>query len=576
MPRPPRKAPPSGDTAQAAGRTLLSYQLGLLPVVNRLLARLRLESILRDYLPPEDPRTRLAPAQTLSVLLKNLLLSREPLYGAATWAARIDPEALGLNPQQIATLNDDRFARALDQLFRSDCSSLALAVATHAVKEFRVELDELHNDSTTVTFSGAYADAARESRRRDQTRLAITWGHNKDHRPDLKQLLFILTISRDGGIPVYFQAKSGNVTDDRTHRETWDLLCKLAGRSDFLYVADCKLASTENMAYVHGHDGRFLTVMPRTRSEDRTFRAALARGEVQWRWIHDKFDEKGKLVDRYRVSEPAATSVEGYRLVWYHSSRKAEFDALARSRQVERTWEDLAELQEKLKSPRTRYRQRSKVTEAVEAILQTRGTTAWVKVTIDEHEEAIYRQERPGRPNKDTTYYREVRTRYELRYELDQAALTAEALQDGIFPLITNDRELSERALLVAYKGQPMIERRHAQLKTEFAVAPVYLKEVTRIQALLCLYFLVLLVQALLERELRQAMAARGVESLPIYPEGRACRCPTTPRLIELFENVQRHQLTVGEEPPVILTTKLSGPQRQILSLLGMRTAYDN
>ena len=228
------------------------------------------------------------------VLLKNLLLSREPLYGAAAWAARYDPQALGLTPQQIATLNDDRFARGLDQLFRGDCSSLALTVATHAVKEFQVELDELHNDSTTVTFSGAYADAAQESRRRDQTRLAITWGHNKDHRPDLKQLLFILTVSQDGGIPVYFQAKSGNVADDQTHRDTWDLLCKLVGRSDFLYVADCKLASTENMAYVHGHGGRFLTVLPRTRSEDRLFRAALARGEVGWRRIHDKYDEQGE------------------------------------------------------------------------------------------------------------------------------------------------------------------------------------------------------------------------------------------------------------------------------------------
>ena len=248
--------------------------------------------------------------------------------------------------------------------------------------------------------------------------------------------------------------------------------------------------------------------------------------------------------------KPAATSAEGYRLVWYHSARKAEMDALARARQLERTWEELAELQQKLRraaDPLPSARTRS--TEAVEAILRVRGTTPWVVVAIDEREEAIYRQERPGRPNDQTTYRREVSTRFELRYELDQAALAAEAVQDGVFPLITNDRELSEQELLLAYKGQPVIEQRYAQLKTEFVVAPVYLKEVTRIQALLCLYFLVLLVQALLERELRQAMARRDVESLPIYPEGRACRRPTTPRLIELFENVQRHRLIVGEEP---------------------------
>jgi transposase len=576
VPRTLLKTPPLGDTARAAGRTLHSYQLGLLPILNRLLGRLRLEQFLRDYLPPEDRRSRIAPAQALMVLLKNLLLSREPLYGVAHWAARCDPAALGLAPKRIAALNDDRFGRCLGQLFRGDCGSLALAVAAHAVTEFQVELDELHNDSTTVTFTGDYADAAQEERRRGQTRLAITWGHNKDHRPDLKQLLFILTVSKDGGVPVYFQAKSGNVADDQTHLVTWELLGKLIGRPDFLYVADCKLASTENLAYVHGHGGRFLTVLPRTRTEDRRFREALAGGRVRWRWVHDKYDDKGKLVDRYRVSEPTATSAEGYRLVWYHSSRKAKLDALARARQLERTLEDLSELRQKLTSVRTRYRQRAKVTEAVEAILQARGTAKWVVVAIDEHQQESFHQERPGRPSKQTKYRREVCTRFELRYELDHAALAAEVVSDGVFPLITNDRELSEQAMLLAYKGQPGIEKRFEQLKTEFDVAPVYLKEVSRIQGLLCLYFLVLLVQALLERELRRAMAQQQVESLPLYPEGRACRCPTTPRLIELFENVQRHHLVVGKRPPVVFTTELSRLQRRILRLLGMRMAYDN
>ena len=55
--------------------------------------------------------------------------------------------------------------------------------------------------------------------------------------------------------------------------------------------------------------------------------------------------------------------------------------------------------------------------------------------------------------------------------------------------------------MLLAYKGQAVIEKRFAQLKTDFAVAPVYLKEVSRIQALLCLYFFVLLVESLLERD---------------------------------------------------------------------------
>ena len=69
------------------------------------------------------------------------------------------PEALGFADTQLPSLNDDRVGRCLDRLFRSDVTSLVLALATHVVREFQVDLDELHNDSTTVTFHGVYADA---------------------------------------------------------------------------------------------------------------------------------------------------------------------------------------------------------------------------------------------------------------------------------------------------------------------------------------------------------------------------------------------------------------------------------
>jgi transposase len=134
---------------------------------------------------------------------------------------------------------------------------------------------------------------------------------------------------------------------------------------------------------------------------------------------------------------------------------------------------------------------------------------------------------------------------------------------------------MSAKELLLAYKQQPMIEKRFAQLKTDFVVAPVYLKEVSRIQALLCVYFLALLVESLLERELRRAMEREGMESLPLYPEGRACRRPTAREVIDLFEDVQRHELSAGRRPAVVFTTKLSRLQRRILRLLNMRGAYD-
>jgi hypothetical protein len=81
-------------------------------------------------------------------------------------------------------------------------------------------------------------------------------------------------------------------------------------------------------------------------------------------------------------------------------------------------------------------------------------------------------------------------------------------------------------------------------------------------------------VESLLERELRRAMGRAGVESLPFYPEVRACRRPTARRVIDLFEDVQRHELRTGRGTAAVFTTELTRLQRQVLRLLGMPQVY--
>jgi hypothetical protein len=115
-------------------------------------------------------------------------------------------------------------------------------------------------------------------------------------------------------------------------------------------------------------------------------------------------------------------------------------------------------------------------------------------------------------------------------------------------------------------------------------VAPVYLKSVARIQGLLAVYFFVLLVQTLLEHELRRAMAREGVATLPLYAEGRPCRRPTTQKVVELFAPIQRHEVLRPAEPardadpePPVLVTQLTATQRQIVRLLGLKPSdYGN
>ena len=124
---------------------------------------------------------------------------------------------------------------------------------------------------------------------------------------------------------------------------------------------------------------------------------------------------------------------------------------------------------------------------------------------------------------------KQTSTRFELEYHIDSVQLAAETCCDGVFPLITNDGLLSELELLLAYKGQPSLEKRFSHMKTDFEVAPVYLKEASRIQALLCVYFLALLDRVPAGTRAPSRYGSRGDRKLAAVPRGPQMSPPYGP-----------------------------------------------
>ena len=116
--RAPRGPREPGQQAGAGGLELRSYRVGALPLVNRLLERMRLREILSEHLPADDPRTELATVSALLVLVRNVLLSRQPVYGVAEWAAEFAPDLFDLWPEEVALLHDDRLGHALSPAVR--------------------------------------------------------------------------------------------------------------------------------------------------------------------------------------------------------------------------------------------------------------------------------------------------------------------------------------------------------------------------------------------------------------------------------------------------------------------------
>ena len=149
---------------------------------------------------------------------------------------------------------------------------------------------------------------------------------------------------------------------------------------------------------------------------------------------------------------------------------------------------------------------------------------------------------------------------------------------------MTNERRLTPRQLLEAYKRQPKIEKRFSQLKSDFDLAPVFLKTPERVVGLFTIYFLALLVQALMERDLRRAVARCAERSEPsqrrwegsveVYPEGRRTRRPTVRHALDLLEHIRRYEIRqpgqADDHEPLELHDQLTPSQERLLTLFGV------
>jgi hypothetical protein len=523
---------------------LATELLGPLPVINAFCARLGLAGLLESYLPRQDARLRLAPATAIGVVVRNLVIGREPVYALGQWAAPFDPALLGLAGSEAGLLNDDRVGRMLARLFDADRASMLTRLVLDAVRVFDVDCSRLHNDSTSIKLTGAYPDADGRPRGAKPT-AKITWGHSKDHRPDLKQLVWILTVTADGAVPITYRVADGNTVDDGTHIDTWDHLVEMLGRADFLYVADCKLATRDNMGHIHRNRGRFLSVLPASRKEDAQFRDWVIDHHPDWAEAARRPGRRQGDPDEvwHTVAAPWP-SAEGHRVVWVRSSSKIDYDADARADRIARGIAALDELNQRLASPKTRMKTTVAVEQAATAALDRTGAARWIRVTVDEQVQQRYRQEKRGRPGADTRYRRSTRTHHRVVFTVDEDQVAHDAASDGMFPLISNDRDLSDAELLTAYKYQPNLEKRHAQLKGTQLVAPMFLHDPARIEGLLCCHFIAMLIQALIERQIRSAMKTAGLQQLSIYPEDRGCAAPTTAGILDIFTGLARHHLT--------------------------------
>ena len=206
-----------------------------MPLLHAIAERMRLKDILYKYIPAHG-NEEIPAVETLMLLVYNLILGKDPLYQLQEWVESLDFRCINNEDYEDVKFTDDRFGRVLNKLYLVDRASLMTELVMFFVKEFDIAVERLSNDSTSIKAFGRYPG-------RTRTGLELKNGNSKDHRPDLKQLVFSLSIAADGAVPIHYKCYPGNVTDDKTHIETWNSLLKITGYPAFLYVADSKLCT---------------------------------------------------------------------------------------------------------------------------------------------------------------------------------------------------------------------------------------------------------------------------------------------------------------------------------------------
>jgi len=545
------------DTTKNFG--LVTQKIGALPIIDAYLKRLKIYETLSQHI--AAGRDKISAQQCLELLVKNVIVEREPMYGIGKWSSKYAPSVLGISDDQLKSVNDDRIGRVLDSLYDADRSSMLTEMVVGAVKEFNIKMDEFHNDSTTVTLFGTYLDAIGDNKRGKKS-IKITYGNNKEHRPDLKQLLWTLTTTDDGCVPVHYLTLDGNTNDSATHIDMWNAVRNIKGSSDFIYVADSKLCVEGTLRHIDGQGGKFITVLPATRIEDRQFKEYIQAAHIEWKAVNmDNSDDPFK----FKVADSPLPSSDGFRIVWVWSSQKEEKDRLTRQALIKKSIVQLDRLEQSLQSPKSRLRTRDVIVKkADDAIVDAKR---YVTYEIDEESVPKFKQGRRGRPSKDTPYTKSTVTRFHVRWNTVDENIKFDRNCDGLFPLSTNCIDVPPDVVLKKYKHQPMLEKRHEQLKSVYDVMPILFKNVERIEAFLFVYFIVMLLQALIERQIRMSMKERMILTLPMYPEGKECYTPTADRVVSIFADVQKHHLFDGGKKIKTFDTPLDELQVTLLSL---------
>jgi hypothetical protein len=229
----------------------------------RLWQAVGLDQLFEQLLPPRGERVPWARMAAVLVVARLCEPSSE-LHIAEDWFRRTAlGDLLGIAEEKI---NDDRLYRALDQVLPHK-EVLEQHLKDRLGTLFGLEYDLLLYDITSTYFEGQAAKNPQAQR-----------GYSRDHRPDCKQVLIGLVVTRDG-YPLGYEIFEGNRNDGTTVREIVTRMEGRYGQSQRIWVLDRGMVSEATLDWLKERGSRYIVGTPRARLK--AFAGALRQGRWQ-------------------------------------------------------------------------------------------------------------------------------------------------------------------------------------------------------------------------------------------------------------------------------------------------------
>lgn len=539
---------------------MVSIAAGPSQLIAALCDEIGLESIINSAVEWHPSYCKVSPGSQVKAMVINILCSRMPLYRVSEFYQEQDIELLLGAEIKAKDLNDDALGRTLDRLYEAQSWKVYSELALTVLRQLGLPLDILHSDTTSFSVQGDYAN---------QDDLKVTYGYNKDGRPDLKQIVIGLGVTPQR-LPIIGKVEDGNLDDKTWNNAFITRLRSVLSDEEWgglTYVADSALATMDNVLLMKQEKLSFITRLPDTFALSNELKEEAVWRE-QWQELAATDEEEGR--SRYAVqSFERSLYGQSLRFVVVHSSHLEAKQRETLMRQMEKEKAKMEKALDALRAQRFACQH-----DAQQAIAGFRKQYKWKWHESDftsEPEDYVLPRTQRGRPKQGEQVEKATRwhiAHTEIRH--NEATLLMLTQKQGMFVLMTShveDEKWTSAKVLLTYKGQASAETRFRLLKDPAILDAIYLKQPKRIEALGTVFMMALLLYGLLEWRVRENLKQ---EKEPIIlPGKRKSFKPTAEMLLAMLKSIQVITAKVEDRTVRAVSAHVNDNVKRIVRLAG-------